>query len=96
MLADAPAFHHLDELRCYVQQMICSHNGLVVGTFPMTEQAFLRGSRPCGLLFCLRGPRSVEWIAAWDADRRTILFYGSNGERVYQAKLRASPAFAES
>ena len=94
MLADAPAFHHLDELRNYVQQTICSHNGLVVGAFPMTERAFLRGSRRCGLLFCQRGPRSVEWTAVWDADRRTILFYGSAGERLQRTQLKDAPSLS--
>jgi hypothetical protein len=92
MLADAPAFNDLDDLRDFVQQTICSQNGLVVGAFSMTERAFLRGTRPCGLMFCLQGPRSVEWTAVWDADRRTILFYGSNGERVSRAKLANSPS----
>ena len=94
MLANALQFQHLDDLRIYVQQTICSHNGLEIGAFPMTERALQRGSRPCGLMFCLQGPRSVEWTAVWDADKSSVIFYGSSGERLHRAELKTSPALS--
>lgn len=78
--------HHLhtttfDLLKKFVYQTLCHHEQLEIGVFPMTEKILTRRTVPCGVYFCLHGPRSVKFTAIWDADRNTILFYGATGER---------------
>lgn len=78
--------HHLhtttfEPLKKFVYQTLCHHEQLEIGVFPMTEQILTRRTVPCGVYFCLHGPRSVKFTAIWDAERNTILFYGATGER---------------
>lgn len=51
----------------------------------MTERILVRGGNPCGIFFCVHGPRSVKLTAIWETERNTILFYGSAGERIVHA-----------
>jgi hypothetical protein len=53
----------------------------------MTERLLLRGDKPCGMLFCLHGPRAVKFTAVWETERNTVLFYGSTGERLNKIQL---------
>ena len=57
----------------------------------MTERILLRSGAPCGIYFCLHGPRSVKFTAIWETDRNTILFYNSNGERFHKTQLTRAP-----
>jgi hypothetical protein len=57
----------------------------------VTERFLVRGRQPCGIFFCLHGPRSVKLTAIWETDRNTILFYSSSGERVLKAQLVQAP-----
>jgi hypothetical protein len=82
---------NLNELRSYVHQTICDQNELEPGVFPVTERFLVRGHQPCGIFFCLHGPRSVKLTAIWETDRNTILFYSSSGERVLKAQLMQAP-----
>ena len=83
----------VEGLRFYVQQMLCELNELEVGAFPMTERILVRRGAPCGMYFCLHGPRSVKLTAIWETDRNTLLFYNSTGERVCKTQLEeALPA----
>ncbi len=77
----------LGELRRYVEGRICAHYQLESGAFTMTERWLRRGGQPCGLFFCVHGPRSVKWTAIWEMERNQVLFYGSAGERVERAQL---------
>ena len=81
MFRDIVDLQHLDDLRQYVHQTICHQNELEFNVFQITERMLTRGGTPCGILFCLHGPRSVKLTAIWETDRNTILFYGSTGER---------------
>ena len=83
----------LDDLREYVTETICQHNQLLSDAFQMTERALLRGGRPCGLYFCLHGPRAVKYTAIWETDRNQVLFYGASGERVQVTQLNAGLDF---
>jgi hypothetical protein len=85
---------NLNELRNYVHNTICQQNELQVGAFTITERVLVRGHRPCGIFFCLHGPRSVKLTAIWETDRNTILFYSSSGERVGRTQLVQSPVLA--
>jgi len=82
---------NLTDLRIYVQTTICQQNELQVGAFDITERILVRGRRPCGIFFCLHGPRSVKLTAIWETDRNTILFYSSSGERVCKTQLVQAP-----
>jgi hypothetical protein len=80
----------LEELRRFVQQVICERGELLPGAFHFTELVFHQHGRPCGLHFTLSGPRSVRFSAIWDAIRRTILFYDCTGERFQRTDLSPS------
>lgn len=77
----------LNELRTYVQKTLCEHNNLEMNAFSVSERILVRRQRPCGMLFCLHGPRSVRLTAVWECDQNTILFYNSAGERVGRTQL---------
>lgn len=85
---------NLNDLRTYVHQTLCDQNELERGVFQVTERILVRGKRPCGIFFCLHGPRSVKLTAIWETDRNTILFYSSSGERTLKAKLIQAPVLA--
>ena len=57
----------------------------------MTERVLVRGGKPCGICFCLHGPRSMKFSAIWETDRNRILFYGSRGERFQKTQLVEAP-----
>jgi hypothetical protein len=83
----ALAIQTLDELREYVTETLCERYQLDTDAFPMTEQILVRAGTPCGIYFCLHGPRSVKVSAIWETDRNTILFYDSSGERFDKIQL---------
>jgi hypothetical protein len=90
-----PPIADLSELREFVQRQLCERNELEVGAFQFTERILEKGGVPCGICFCLHGPRSVKLIAIWENCRNTLLFYGSSGERVQKIQLaRLNPARA--
>ena len=91
MSAQSLQLDNLTDLRTYVHQTICQQNELEVGAFPVTERILVRGPRPCGIFFCLHGPRSVKFTAIWETDRNTVLFYNSCGERVGKTQLVQAP-----
>jgi hypothetical protein len=94
MYANPAEINDLSELRNFVQQKICEHNELELNAFQLTERILVRGGRPCGIFFCLYGPRSVKLTAIWETDRNTILFYGSSGQRQHRAYLQHAPKLA--
>lgn len=86
--------HNLTELRKYVHQTLCHHNELEIGAFTVTERILVRNNAPCGIFFCMHGPRSVKLTAIWELERNTILFYGSDGQRQQKTQLTAAPELA--
>ena len=96
MSAQSLQLDNLTDLRTYIHQTICHQNELEVGAFPVTERILVRGPRPCGIFFCLHGPRSVKFTAIWETDRNTVLFYNSCGERVCKTQLVQAPILAPS
>lgn len=91
MHGDAVQFQDLNDLRRYVHERICQHNELEVDVFDLTERLLIRRGRPCGMFFCLHGPRSVKFTAIWETEQNRILFYSSSGERLQRIKLAAAP-----
>ena len=95
MLPDAQKIQSLSELRDFVYLQLCELNELEPGVFEMVERILARGEKPCGILFCLYGPRSVRLTAIWETDGNSILFYDSAGERADMVKLRGAPRLAQ-
>ena len=60
--------------------------------FRMTERVLVRAGKPCGLYFCLHGPRSVKFSAIWETEQNRVLFYDSSGERFQKTQLVAAGA----
>ena len=81
----------LNELRDYIYVTLCDHSQLQIGAYEMTERALLRAGTPCGLYFCLHGPRRMKATAIWETDRNQILFYDSGGERFQKTQLIEAP-----
>jgi len=92
MLATCYRLETLEDLRDYVNETICNHEHLEVGAFEMTERILVRCGTPCGVFFCIHGPRQVKFTAIWETDNNTIIFYGSTGERIFRTRLSQSPA----
>jgi hypothetical protein len=94
MVSDARQLQNLHEIRQYVNQTLCEKNQLETGYFPFVEQILDRGGKPCGIYFCIQGPRSLQLTAIWDSAAGTILFYGSHGERFLKTRLIDPPRLA--
>jgi hypothetical protein len=82
----------LSSLREFVSNTLCQQNDFEMGVFKVTERLLVRHKRPCGIFFCLHGPRSVKLTAVWEIENNSILFYGSTGERVQKTTLSSAPA----
>ena len=83
--------HCLDDLREYVNQTLCSQYQLRIDAFQLTERVLRRQNKPCGVMFCLHGPRSVQFTAIWETEHNRVLFYGSTGERFQKTHLTQAP-----
>ena len=82
---------NVHDLREYVNVILCSYYQLQIGAFQMTERMLVRAGKPCGIHFCLHGPRLTKFSAIWETDRNQILFYGSQGERFQKTQLIEAP-----
>ena len=82
------AIRCLHELREFVYRTLCDQNDLECGVFELTERYLTRGGTPCGVFYCLHGPRSVKLTAIWETEHNTIRFYGSTGERLHTTRLQ--------
>jgi hypothetical protein len=81
----------VNDLREYINETLCDHYQLQCGAFEMTEQVLVRAGKPCGMYFCLSGPRAVRFSAIWETDHNQILFYGPQGERFLKTQLLEAP-----
>ncbi|MCE9606202.1 MAG: hypothetical protein K8U03_15000 [Planctomycetia bacterium] len=79
--------NNLNELRDYVYETLCLRENLEPGAFHMSEQLLIRAGKPCGMHFCLHGPRAVMFSAIWETKQQTILFYDSTGIRFQRTRL---------
>jgi hypothetical protein len=96
MVCYSHQFQELDDLRAFVYATLCAHDRLEPDGFTMSESLLLRAAKPCGIYFCLYGPRQVKYTAIWETDRNTILFYGPDGERFRKSQLIAAPELSAS
>lgn len=81
----------LSAIRRYVNETLCEKDQLEASFFPLSERVLVRDGAPCGVYFCLHGPRSLCLTAIWETDSNTILFYSSRGERFRKTQLIAPP-----
>ena len=92
MRQDSRRIETLEELRLYVADTLGRLEMLKSDQFELTQQVFYRAQKPCGVLFCLHGPRALRLSAIWDTDQNCILFYGSCGRRMHSTTLIESPS----
>jgi hypothetical protein len=81
----------LEDLRNYVAETLGRLETLEPRQHPLTHQVLYRSGKPCGVQFCLHGPRAVQLTAIWETERNTIFFYGSQGECVKRTNVLAAP-----
>jgi hypothetical protein len=86
----AEQIESLDQMRDFVNQQLCDQNDFERDAFPFSERTLFQGGKPCGKLFCLHGPRSVQLNAVWETASNTVIFYGSNGEKISKLALQTS------
>lgn len=91
MVTNSYAAKEIGDLRQYIHESLCNQNELEPGAFPQTEVLLVKQGKPCGLLFCLHGPRSVKLTAIWEIEKNTVLFYGSDGGRLRKTNLLEAP-----
>jgi len=60
---------------------------LIDETFFETER-LSTACGPCGLQFCLRGPRNVRLAAIWVADQNVVYLYDARGTRYAKLRLK--------
>jgi hypothetical protein len=88
------AIHSMDDLRKFVAETLCSFDQLQNDAFRLTETVLVRRNQPCGVCFCLHGPRAMKLTAVWDVLNRLVLFYGSSGARLRTTRLLMQPELA--
>jgi len=93
MLPRLQQIESIRDLREYVNTMLCNHCQLKAGAFSLTERVLMRTGKPCGIYFCLHGPRATKFTAIWEMDRNQVLFYDSRGKRFLKAQLLVVPRF---
>ena len=87
MVTFSRKIENLEDLRNYINKILCDQEHLLYGAFQMTERLLVRSGRPCGMYFCVHGPRSVKVSAVWDATSKSVLFYAATGERFHKMLL---------
>lgn len=87
MVSSTIPVRDLEELRAYVNRTFCDEYELKPGAFQMTERRLRRQNRPCGLFFCLHGPRAVKFTAIYETETHQVLFYDPSGERFLRCQL---------
>jgi hypothetical protein len=80
-----------EEIRRYVIETLSNLELLRPESSQLTTRILTRSGQPCGVYFCLHGPRAVRLTAIWETDANTILFYGSQGDRVQKTRLLTAP-----
>ncbi len=91
MLERSASVPSLEELRSYVAEVLGSLESLKTDQFQLSQNILMRAGKPCGIYFCLHGPRSLRLSAVWETEQNTILFYGSCGRRMHRTQLVRSP-----
>ena len=80
-----------EDIRQFVTETLSNIELLRPESSQLSLRLLKRSGRPCGVHFCLHGPRAVKLSAIWETEANTILFYGSRGERVQKTQLGKVP-----
>ncbi len=81
----------LDDLQRFVYRTLCNDHELLPDAFTTTENVLRKSNgASCGMMFCLHGPRKVNFSAIWEKENNRILFYGPTGNRYQQIDLDES------
>ncbi|MCF0234098.1 MAG: hypothetical protein HUK22_03870 [Thermoguttaceae bacterium] len=76
------------DLRNYVYTTLCGDHELLSDAFPTSESILRRSNGEiCGAIFCIRGPRSVDFSAIWETAANRVLFYDPTGRRYRQTNI---------
>lgn len=68
-------------VRDVVLEELCRTHHLLPNAFPLTEKWLHKQGSPCGVFYCLHGPRSIRLTAVLDFETARVLFYDSTGQR---------------
>ena len=85
----------LESLFDHVRNMLCDRDRLDPVSTPFFAAEMKRGSRVCGYLFHIEGPRLLKNSAVWTEEEHRIIFYDSTGTRYYEVRLSDSPSIDE-
>jgi hypothetical protein len=72
---------NLTNIRAVVLEELCNMHQLLPNAFPLTEKLLRKQGNPCGIFYCLHGPRSIRLTAVFDIETARVLFYDSTGQR---------------
>ncbi len=89
---DVASIVTIEDLQQYVYGTLCADNELLSDAFPKSTIP-LRNSKGeiCGLMYCVSGPRTVEFTAIWEKKNNRVFFYDPNGKRYRQTTLENTP-----
>lgn len=81
----------LDDLATFVHRELCNKDALDPAQTPLFRTPLRKGSRVCGMVFHVEGPRLLRTSAVWSADDDRLIFYDSTGLRFQEVRLSESP-----
>ncbi len=87
MIALHPTKIDFVQLRQLVATVLADLGQLEAEAFPLTERVVVKKGEACGVYFCLHGPRNVKLTAICDMQKRTVIYYGSDGVRSKQSTV---------
>jgi hypothetical protein len=93
MTDEARSVQSVEELRRFVADTLGRLEMLKVDQLELTQQVLYRSGKPCGMYFCLHGPRHLRLSAIWEMEGNSVLFYGSCGRRMLRTTLAHAPTF---
>jgi hypothetical protein len=81
----------MEDLATMVHQTLCDKDVLDPDQTPLFRTPLRKGSRVCGIVFHVEGPRLMRTSAVWSADDDRVIFYDSAGLRFHEVRLSESP-----
>ena len=84
--------HSPDSLRALVRQKLCEPDFLDPDCYQITESLLIQRGQPCGLAYCLNGPRAVRLTAIWSTEEQMLYCYNSRGKRFLKTPVQINPA----
>jgi len=89
---DIDSIATLEDLQQYAYRTLCADNELLSDAFPKSTIPLRRSNGEiCGLMYCVSGPRTVEFTAIWEKKNNRVFFYDANGRRYRQTTLANTP-----